>query len=156
MPIRPEFRHFYRGAAWRAVRDRIRARAGDRCERCHKPNGVKVETVVGQRLFGARSTRYMFWRVPGADIWHSHLGEIKSKPHPGAPAEFRQTAARTIRVKCACAHLNHTPGDDRDENLAWLCDWCHFHWDQEHHRGMRAARKDRDRPILAAASREVA
>jgi hypothetical protein len=28
---------------------------------------------------------------------------------------------RTVLIVLAVAHLNHTPGDDRDENLAALC-----------------------------------
>lgn len=93
MPIKREFRRFYRGKAWAAVRERVRARAGDKCEHCHKPNGI----------FG---------------------------------------------IQCGAAHLNHTPGDDRLENLAWLCRRCHLKFDAGHHRDSRSARKDRARPLL--------
>jgi len=41
MPIKPEFRKFYRGKAWETVRQRIRERAGDRCERCGYANGTR-------------------------------------------------------------------------------------------------------------------
>ena len=40
MPIRKEFRKFYRGQAWRQTRERIRARAGDKCEQCGAANGL--------------------------------------------------------------------------------------------------------------------
>ena len=137
-------------------RERIRERAGDACERCDKPNGVTVETVVGKVLADLqRPVQYMFWRVPSSGIWHAHNGAIKSKPEPAGHAHFRQTASRIIRAKCGAAHLNNVAGDDREENLAWLCDWCHFHHDAEHHHKTRGARKDAARPILAAVAQET-
>jgi 5-methylcytosine-specific restriction endonuclease McrA len=93
MPIRKEYRRFYRGQAWRETRERIRARAGDKCEHCGRPNGI----------FG---------------------------------------------IQCGAAHLNHTAGDDRPENLAWLCRACHLRYDAASHKDSRSARKDRARPLL--------
>lgn len=58
-------------------------------------------------------------------------------------------AAGGIKVVLGVAHLNHTPGDDRDENLKALCQWCHLNYDKIHHRETRAARKDKARPLLA-------
>ena len=31
------------------------------------------------------------------------------------------------------AHLNHTPEDNRDENLRAMCQGCHLNYDKEHH-----------------------
>jgi hypothetical protein len=42
MPIRPENRHFYSTPAFEALRDLLRARSGNRCERCKAPNGERV------------------------------------------------------------------------------------------------------------------
>src|SRR5947209_1127845 len=42
MPIRPENREFYRGAAYEALRTAVRDRAGNRCEHCRVPNGERV------------------------------------------------------------------------------------------------------------------
>jgi hypothetical protein len=58
---------------------------------------------------------------------------------------------RTIRCVLTVAHLNHTSGDDRDENLKALCQWCHLHYDLQHHHETRAARKDAARPLIAIA-----
>lgn len=52
----------------------------------------------------------------------------------------------------AVAHLNHVAGDDRDENLKALCQWCHLHWDQIHHKETRSSRKDAARPLLKGAT----
>lgn len=56
--------------------------------------------------------------------------------------------AHPIWVVLTIAHLNHTAGDDRDDNLKALCQWCHLNLDVEHHRESRAIRKDLGRPIL--------
>lgn len=55
-----------------------------------------------------------------------------------------------VQVVCTVAHLNHVAGDDREENLAFLCQWCHLHYDAAHHHETRGARKDAARPLLAA------
>ena len=163
MPIRADLRHLYRGAAWDATRERIRARAGDRCERCGKPNGAPVETIVGKMLVGlmmhAQAVPYMFWRYAVKSKvkrpWHSWDGRTCEHPVPAPNHLWTRARRRYIVVVCVTAHLNHTPGDDRDENLAWLCQWCHFHHDAASHRETRATRKDAARPILVA-TREVA
>jgi hypothetical protein len=56
--------------------------------------------------------------------------------------------ARSIIVVLTVAHLNHTSGDDRPENLKALCQWCHLNHDACHHRETRGIRKDRTRAIL--------
>jgi hypothetical protein len=62
---------------------------------------------------------------------------------------------RQIYVVLTIAHLNHTPGDDRPENLKALCQWCHLNYDKLHHKETRALRKDRTRPLLAAMRRSA-
>jgi hypothetical protein len=76
-------------------------------------------------------------------------------PHT-APEVLRLIAAgelRQIRVKVGVAHINQTAGDDRDENLAAWCDWCHLAHDRPEHlihaRVTRINRKDSSRPLLA-------
>jgi hypothetical protein len=59
---------------------------------------------------------------------------------------------KTVLIQCGCAHLNGVAGDDRDENLAWLCRGCHLQHDQGQHKETRATRKDSARPLLAATS----
>lgn len=41
MPIKPENRHRY-PKNWPEIRERIRARSGNRCEWCGVPNMVKI------------------------------------------------------------------------------------------------------------------
>ena len=141
MPIRPEFREFY-GREWRTVvRPAILRRAGYKCEQCQKPNHAHVWVWSGP------SGQY-WTRVKGdGQLWHyCALG--------GGTGNFRLirdqwNQARQIRVVLTIAHLNHTPGDDRPENLMALCQWCHLNYDKVHHRETRATRKDRSRELLA-------
>jgi hypothetical protein len=142
MPIRPEHRHYYRGAAWAETRRRILARAGYRCEQCGKRDGSDVQVY-------STGSCGQVWRAGQRrnPKWISCL--------TGKPISLRLFAAeriRTIRVVLTIAHLNHTPGDDRDENLKALCPWCHLHYDSEQHADTRRARKDAARPLLATAS----
>jgi nitrate/TMAO reductase-like tetraheme cytochrome c subunit len=59
---------------------------------------------------------------------------------------------RISKVVLTIAHLNHDPSDNRDENLAALCQWCHNHHDvdfrQANARETRMTRKDSGRPLL--------
>lgn len=140
MPIKPEFRPFY-GLIWRTVtRPRILKRAGDRCECCRVPNGH----IVKRREQG---TWYEETPVLGQGImrrWLDRLGRPLLKPSAGV--------TRKVKIVLTVAHLNHTPGDDRDENLKAMCQWCHLAYDRFHHaqnaHETRAARKDAARPLL--------
>jgi hypothetical protein len=68
------------------------------------------------------------------------------------PVPVRKRRGYEIRIVLTVAHLNHVPGDDRDENLQALCQYHHLRLDAEHHRETRATRKDRARPVLVAAA----
>lgn len=132
MPIRPEFRQFY-GRAWREVtRPQILARAGNKCEQCGAPNHRRV----WRRLLNGRTwwSRYM-------TVWRNCEGLVIPPPRNAGPA-YR------VRIILTIAHLNHTPGEDGDENLKALCQWCHLNYDKLHHRESRASRKDASRPLL--------
>lgn len=121
MPIRRDLRPFY-GQAWRTVtRPRILARAGDRCEACGAPNHRKVVRLAAS------------WSLLGERTWF----------HPDGLKPWR-----VVRIVLTIAHLNHVAGDDRDENLKALCQWCHLHYDRDHHAETRAIRKDRARTLL--------
>lgn len=137
MPIRAEVRSFY-GWEWRRVaRPRILKRAGDKCEHCQVPNGKMVARVDA---------------LPG--WWFSLEGEIHDAT--GAlKGMFRGSELdvdRLVVIKLSIAHLNQTSGDDRDENLAALCQCCHLKHDRavnkEAARETRLTRKDAARPIL--------
>jgi len=144
LPIRPELRHFY-GEEWRTVtRPRILARAGNCCERCAKPNGERIQTY--SETMGPPENRlyFMWWRLPGyspGDAWRNHAGKVCHSIR--IPPWWRG-----VRVVLTVAHLNHVAGDDRGENLAALCQWCHLVNDLRHHAESRGIRKDQHRPLF--------
>lgn len=65
-------------------------------------------------------------------------GAENGKPHP-------QTASRVVLT---VAHLNHDTADNRDENLAALCQRCHLRYDAQHH-AANAARTRRAKKVAA-------
>lgn len=145
MPIAKEFRKFY-GKVWREViRPRILKRAGYKCEQCGKPDRYKVWVYQIDNSAG------QYWTLAikplAKQLWHYCAlgGTGNFRLHRGEDL----ARCRRIKVVLGVAHLNHTPGDDRDENLKALCQWCHLNYDKIHHRETRAARKDKARPLLA-------
>lgn len=149
MPIRPDLRKYY-GPVWQSVRARILERAGGkfdakgkylggaRCEQCKVPDQQRVQRGRGG-----------LWKsllVGEQSLWRDRHGELTDI----LPCYPR---VRTVRIVLTVAHLNHTPGDDRDENLKALCQWCHNHYDAPvravHARETRMTRKDKGRPLLA-------
>lgn len=134
MPIRPELRKFY-GPTWRTVtRPRMLERARRKCEKCGKPNHRRVIC----RYLGKR----MWWSLYGTR-WRDHHGRVATPPRFAEVDE-----QRLVRVVLGVSHLNQVPGDDRDDNLCVMCQWCHLMHDLAQHRETRAARKDRERPLL--------
>jgi len=138
MPIRAEVRHLY-GKAWREeTRPRILARAGGKCEQCKVPD----------RAFIFRHDRLPGWWVTyDGELWNDHgyfMGYVRGS-EMGMPD-------RGVKIVLTIAHLNQTPGDDRDENLKALCQYCHLAHDREVNRAQsretRLDRKDGARPLI--------
>lgn len=145
MPIAKHLRHFY-GKTWRTVtRPRILKRATDergvtRCEQCGVPNHAEVKRVGGYWLEEGASWALGVWRR-----WRTPAGgEYRERGDP--PGRLR-----VVRIVLTIAHVNNTPGDDRDENLLALCQYDHLHMDREFHKQTRTTRKDAARPLLAFA-----
>jgi hypothetical protein len=131
MPIRPEFRHFYRGLRWAMTRARMLARAGGRF------------TLLGEYLGGARceNCRSLDGAIGIRDYWGNFSTLSKDDAQSVDPK-------RLVTIQIGVAHRNHVPGDDRDENLAAWCRRCHLLYDADKHRFTRATRKDAARPLL--------
>ena len=162
MPIRPDLRQYYKPPAWAAVRRRILERAGgkfapDPWEDEHRDKSAKVLVDgrwvrPGAYLGGARCEQC---KVPDwqrvdralAGSWRSMLGGGWRNCF-GERIKMLTGHYHVARIVLTVAHLNHTPGDDRDENLKALCQWCHLHYDAEHHAETRKKRKDKGRPLL--------
>lgn len=63
------------------------------------------------------------------------MGECGRGTHDGrCPNRQYEPAYGTgSRVVLTVAHLNHTPEDCRDDNLAAFCQACHLSYDRDHH-----------------------
>jgi 5-methylcytosine-specific restriction endonuclease McrA len=115
MPIRPENKARY-PKDWPAISQRIRLRAGNKCEFCGVPNHQLGAWINGH------------WHV----AWPKGSGE-RDRPrqgeefpcHRGEVVEWR----KVVRVVLTVAHLDHKPENCADENLKALCQRCHNVYD---------------------------
>lgn len=143
MPIRPELRQFYQGRQWQATRARILERARHRCEWCGKPNHRWIFVYNGRHDRQARPIQY--WLKMHGRVWRI----APTGKRAGDSARVMRGLPARVYVVLTIAHLNHTPGDDRDDNLKALCQWCHLWHDRQQHRASRSERKDRARPLIS-------
>jgi 5-methylcytosine-specific restriction endonuclease McrA len=114
---------------WDEISERIRKRAGDKCEECGAPN--KAEIVRG----GHWSS---WWRLfnPEFDEPHRHI-----------------LGPRVVRVVLTVAHMDHNTENSEDTNLRALCQRCHLRHDQGQH--MRNAAATRRRKRVEAGQAEL-
>ncbi|WAC26328.1 hypothetical protein [Ancylobacter sp. SL191] len=135
MPIKRENERLYPGGSirspeWRAIRERIRGRAGDSCEECGVPNHAMGGRLGGDGTFlpasptGDNGLR-LTWPVPGEYGWCGPSSDLHR--------------LRIVRIVCTVAHLDHNPAHNCDANLRFLCQRCHNRHDQAHRRANAAA-----------------
>jgi hypothetical protein len=157
MPIPKELRHLYRGKAYEAFRNALLDRAGNACEQCKAPNGMRVFRVSLKEFAG-------WWWSEGGGIGHDERGNSQPAFSAFAVHEFYRAAVldgfrkrepdwRGVKIVLTAAHLNRVAGDDRPENGKMLCQMCHLNYDRPvhlvHSRETRCAEKDPKRPLLA-------
>lgn len=125
MPIRPEHRAFYTSPEWAAIRTRILARAGDKCEWCDKPNRQKMLVARGG-----------YWCLLESSTWRDCQGVVIIRPP-------HHESYRAIRCVLTIAHLDHNPANNDDANLAALCQRCHLvHDTHQHYANARRTRAE--------------
>lgn len=121
MPIRPENMAKYPGGSirspeWQEIRERIRARAGNRCEECgvenHALGGRGADGVFRKALPVGEKLLRLEWPKPG-DTSACEGGVIR----------------RIIKIVCTVAHVDGKLDDHSDENLRFLCQRCHNRMD---------------------------
>lgn len=104
MPVRPENIDRY-PANWREIRERILARADNKCEKC----GV-LNHEVGYRDRAG-------WHV--VDCFRKgHYEDIGNG-----------FSAKCVEIVLTIAHLDHTPENCADDNLRAWCQKCHNAYD---------------------------
>jgi len=105
MPIRPENKALY-PANWKEIRERIRTRAGNKCEQCGIKNGISGERDIDGVFHEYENTEY------------SDYGK----------AIFPE-GSKIFKIVCTVAHLDHDPRNNADENLRFWCQKCHNGYD---------------------------
>jgi hypothetical protein len=123
-PISRDMMRLYPGGSirspeWQAIRERIRQRSGDKCERCGAPNGALIARGEG-RNFGT----YM---LDDGEIRDIATGESLDY---GRLDEYE---ARPVVVQLGVAHLDQDPSHNDDANLKHLCRGCHLTQDRTWH-----------------------
>lgn len=123
MPIRPENRGRY-PKDWPQISQRVRERDGWRCRWCGVRNGELGGRDAAGRwhraepLGTARGARPgCEWPTEGSEAWCEGGHRL-----------------RIVRIVLTVAHLDHTPENCADENLASLCQRCHNAYDMPHRR----------------------
>ncbi len=119
MPIAPEKMVLYPGGSirspeWLAIRERIKARAGNCCEQC----GVRNHALGGRLRDGS-----FLQALPLGDD-----GLRLTWPKPGELAYCGQPNSvylRIVRIVCTVAHVDGRLEDHSDGNLRFLCQRCH-------------------------------
>jgi hypothetical protein len=141
VPIKTENRARY-PADWKAIRERIRLRAGDRCESCGVPNLLWVlRSADDPRQWQAAVDEPTIRAVRRVLFFLTASGRL------GTPAPVFM---RPVRVVCTVAHLDHTPENCDPANLRFWCNLCHLRYDLEHH--VATARQTRIDKRLAGGS----
>lgn len=137
MPISPERMALYPGGSirsreWQAIRERIRSRAGNRCEGCgvenHRLGGrLHDGTFLAAQPTGDNGLR-LTWPRPGDDGWCGDVEPVR---------------LRIIRIVCTVAHVDCDETNNADENLRFWCQRCHNRHDVAHRRANAAATRRR-------------
>lgn len=115
MPIRPENKDRY-PSNWKAIRQSVLERAGNRCEWCR----------VDNYAIGWRDSQGRFFQWNNSQVEALFAGK---KP---------------IRIILTVAHLDHQPENNDPSNLAALCQRCHNRHDvADRVKGKRGRRRAR-------------
>lgn len=136
MPIRPKHRWLY-PIDWIQLSALVRFdRAKGRCEHCGRPHGASVRHLGDGR-----------WYDEEQQWWRDDRGRrLRGPSSPDRlPQQLRmvELAGHSVfpvtRVVLASAHLDHDPTNNRQRNLAALCQRCHLAHDRPEHRRQRWA-----------------
>lgn len=115
MPIKKENRHLY-PSNWKQIREEVRERAADMCEKCGVLN---YDTV---------------WRSTDGTAWmyaHGDNGELYDMDGNECHDDV-WIVMKDIEIVCTVAHLDHDPTNNDLANLRFWCQKCHNSYDAPH------------------------
>lgn len=138
MPIRAERMALYPGGSirsreWHSIRKRIGERSGWRCEVCGAPH---MKMVARGHYRGCEA----YIVLETCEVFCAESGLLMAKLR--CTSDFKAT--KVLKIVLTVAHLNHDERDNRDENLAHLCQRHHLRLDAKYH-AQNAARTRRRR-----------
>jgi 5-methylcytosine-specific restriction endonuclease McrA len=140
-PIRPENRHLY-PPDWDDIRERVLARAGNRCEGCGIPN----------HELGFRDGWGIFYTaIPEEFKTLEGNGEAEQIDGAWYLAAPDGEMCKVFKIILTVAHVNHKPYDCRPENLKAWCQKCHNKHDAKHRadgRKRRAAERAGQKALI--------
>lgn len=143
MPIRPENKARY-PKEWKQISERVRQRAGNRCEgspdfpTCRVPN----------HAWGWRDGSGSFHRVSKRTLRDTFSRDVRFTKRPPFVILSDNGPVKIIEIVLTVAHLDHTPENCADENLRAMCQRCHLNYDKGHHAA--TARRTRREGLAAA------
>lgn len=103
---------------WPAISLRIREREGQRCKWCGAPNGRNIVRY--------RDTHAWMVVEPGVS---SGFNKWFSEDGPVLLQATSRDCTPVVKVVLTVAHLDHTPENCDESNLAALCQRCHNRYD---------------------------
>lgn len=138
---------------WKAISKRIRARDDNKCKTCGVPNhavvcrnGETLRRLRGNILVDCAGDGL---RYPSLEpISYAEAMEIVEVQNCCVEGRRRcdDDGNHWFVVVLTVAHLNHDITDNRDENLAALCQQCHLRYDAKYH-AQNAAQTRRQKKV---------
>lgn len=111
---------------WKEIRQRILARAGNKCETCGVPNGVEIMRCSDGT-----------WKLAS-----DALDDLDRMPYEAFCALWGDTQTPT-RIILTISHQDHDITHNSDDNLKALCQKCHLSYDAQHHAESRRRNRDK-------------
>jgi hypothetical protein len=119
---------------WKAISQRIRERAGDRCESCGVPNRAVIDRHPDGRWILSSELDSMNSSVASDLGWH-------------------EEGCAIVKIVLTVHHIDTDLSNNDDANLLALCQRCHLHADRELH--LRNAAATRRRRKIDAGQKEL-
>lgn len=113
---------------WQEIRQRILARDNNRCKTCKVQNGIAVfrGLLDGQEVY-VTADMFVYRLSDGECLGNSGIYDVQ--PSSGNPDQ------KAVKIVLTVAHLDHDIKNNKDENLAALCQLHHLRHDAQQHAG---------------------
>lgn len=127
MPIRSEMKALY-PADWKRIRAESLARAGNKCEKCGRPNGKLVVVSPKGDWVGVSDAGLQngYWFDENGN-WIAFPVGYYDSINEGNPGY------RMVKTILTISHQDHDPRNNDPGNLKALCQRCHLVHDAKEH-----------------------